>query len=279
MKLFAIRYFVVKSSEVLFTPKQIENPQDIFLEPLLNKVEVEYYKRTYTTRLIDSAADSQRYALGYFLKSIDSHLINLDSEMFTEQDIENWEKLLFILDRDRQLFICQHSSNISTPENVRNVLYKMSEALLAEYGYDLKLEFIVDEFKFWEIVKDSQGIYQIAFSLNAPNLFGGTKKANEWLKKLKEKHNMTSVKVDFRNENANLLMDEEELESYRDYADSGGGAWTLGVLRNNKKKKFVSQEHLKQSEIELDSDDPKYILNNLINIREQLIGLINNFDK
>ncbi|NLE04698.1 MAG: hypothetical protein GX638_07855, partial [Crenarchaeota archaeon] len=122
------------------------------------------------------------------------------------------------------------------------------------------------------------GIYQIAFELNAPNLFGGSKKANEWLADLKQKHNMTKVAVDFRNENAELNYHAEELESYRDYADSGGGNWTLGIIKDGRKRSFKSEQHLRKEEIEFNADDPNYLRENLEAIVEKLQIVINKLD-
>jgi hypothetical protein len=157
---------------------------------------------------------------------------------------------------------------------VKNVLNHLTNKTANHSGYEVKLDFLVNKFAFWDIIKESAGIYQIAFDLNAPNLFGGLKKANEWLKILKEKHNMTHVAVDFRNENAELNYEHDELESYRDYADSGGGSWTLGVLQNGRKKKFKSVNHLRRKEVELNTNDPKETKRVLEIIIERLKSII-----
>ncbi len=69
------------------------------------------------------------------------------------------------------------------------------------------------------------------------------KKANEWLTVLKAKHNMTEVSVNFRNNSADFEYDEEELESYRDYADSGGGELAL--------QEFYKTEEEKNSKVRI----------------------------
>jgi hypothetical protein len=277
MKLFAIRYFVVKSSLTLFPLDEGMEPQDLFTYPLTKGLETSYYNRTYTTRFLNRNLDD-RYLVGYLLKSTDTHLIKLDKELFNEEDIQNWEKLFFVIDTKNQVIAIEHQNQTATPENVKNVLHKLTNKSASNSGYEVKLDFLVDKFAFWEIIKESQGIYQIAFDLNAPNLFGGSKKANSWLKNLKERHNMTKVAVDFRNENAELGYEEEELESYRDYADSGGGHWTLGVLENGRKKKYKSASHLRREEIELDTNDPNFLRQNLQYIVERLQTVIAKLD-
>jgi hypothetical protein len=215
---------------------------------------------------------------GYLLKSTDTHVIQLDKDLFNESDIPNWEKLFFDIDTERQIVIFEYNTPIATPDNVKNVLHQLINKSANQSGYEVKLDFLVDKFAFWDIIKESVGIYQIAFNLNAPNLFGGSKKANEWLKNLKEKHNMSNVAFDFRNENSELSYDQEELESYRDYADSGGGSWTLGVLQNGRKKKYKSVNHLRRKEVEINTNDPREIKRALLIIIDRLQLIIDSLD-
>ncbi len=277
MRFFAIRYFVVKSSLTLFPLEDGREPKDLFTFPIITSKETEYYNRTYTSRLLNSNLDD-RFLIGYILKSIDVHLIKLDEKLFNEEDIENWEKLFFIIDTVKQVMVIEHQTQVATEDNVKNVLYQLTDHIASANGYEVKLDFLVDKFAFWDLIKGCTGIYQIAFELNAPNLFGGSKKANEWLADLKQKHNMTKVAVDFRNENAELSYQAEELESYRDYADSGGGNWTLGIIKDGRKKSFKSEQHLRKEEIEFNADDPNYIRENLEAIVEKLQIVINKLD-
>jgi hypothetical protein len=277
MNFFAIRYFAVKASITLFPLDDGLGPKDLFTFPILNKKETSYYGKTYTARILNSNPNDN-IILGYLLKSTDTHLIELDQELFNEEDIQNWEKLFFTIDRTKQIIVFEHNSTVATPDNVKNVLLKLTENYASSFGYDIKLDFLVDKFAFWEIIKKSNGLYQIGFDLNAPNLFGGSKKANEWLATLKEKHNMTEVSVDFRNESANLTYDEDELESYRDYSDSGGGKWTLGVIEEGRKRKYQSANHLRRKEMEFNADNPKTIKENLLVLIDRFRDLIANLD-
>lgn len=277
MNFYAIRYFVVKSSLTLFPLDEGLKPKDLFIQPLVNRLETKYYNRTYTARILNDNP-KERYLAGYLLKSTDTHLIQLDKDLFNESDIPNWEKLFFDIDTERQIVIFEYNTPIATPENVKNVLHQLINKSANQRGYEVKLDFLVDKFAFWDIIKESVGIYQIAFNLNAPNLFGGSKKANEWLKNLKEKHNMTNVGFDFRNENSELNYDQEELESYRDYADSGGGSWTLGVLQNGRKKKYKSVNHLRRKEVEINTNDPREIKRALLIIINRLQLIIDSLD-
>lgn len=272
MKLFGLRYFSIKSENTLFDLPEQLTPGNLFVYALNQNVTIEYYGKSYTTRLVVQTV-SARYLVGYFLKSTDVHLINLDEKLFSEEDILNWEKVFFVIDQETQIFACQQNYDVATADNIKNVLEILTNAAISSFGYVVKLEYIVDKFKFWNIIEESNGIFQIAFKLNAPNLFGGSKVANQWLRELKDKHNMTTVGVDVRNENASLTYVEEELESYRDYADSGGGEWTLAVLQKGKRRKYKSANHLRQKELDLDNDSPNFILRNIEDVFRKMIDI------
>jgi len=278
MQIFGLRYFSIKSENTLFHLPENLKPNNLFVYALTQNILIKYYGKTYTTRLITQTTD-RRYIMGYLLKSVDTHLINLNEKLFVEEDVENWEKLFFIIDQETQIVACQHNSNIANTENVVNVLNLLVSKPLANYGYTIKLEFIIDKFKFWSIINNSEGVFQIAFKLNAPNLFGGSKKANEWLKELKETNNMTSVGVDIRNENAALTYNEDVLESYRDYADSGGGNWTLKVLQNNRARKYKSAQHLRQKELEIENDSPGFITSHIDNVIQKMKSIIDSLNE
>ena len=85
---------------------------------------------------------------------------------------------------------------------------------------------------------------------------------------------MTTVGVDVRNENAALTYDKEELESYRDYADSGGGNWTLKVLQNRRQKRYQSSQHLRQKELEVENDSPGFITSHIETILQKMKNII-----
>lgn len=277
MKLFGLRYFSIKSENTLFDLPDQLTPGNLFVYALNKNITIDYYGKSYTTRLVVQTV-SARYLVGYILKSTDVHLINLDEKLFSEEDIINWEKIFFVIDQETQIFACQHNYDIATADNIKNVLEILTNAAISSFGYVVKLEYIVDKFKFWNIIEESNGIFQIAFKLNAPNLFGGSKVANQWLKELKDKHNMTTVGVDVRNENAALTYDEEELESYRDYADSGGGEWTLAVLQKGRRRKYKSANHLRQKDLDLENDSPSFILRNIEDVFRKMIDIFDSLN-
>lgn len=270
MKLIAFRYFIIKTTHTLFEePNNIS--KDLFFKPFEERYEIQYYYSKYTTRIHDFNGN---YFWGYLFKSKDISLIKLDSKDFDEEEINNWDKLFFIIEKKSQLIFVEQKSQIASQENIQRVINKMVNDYACNYGYEIKIKFITDHKAFWNIIDSARGIYRIAFKLNAPNLFGATKKANEIVKTLQKETNMTEATFDLRNKNSNLKINREDLDSYRDYADSGGGEWTLGVLENKHKKKYSSKKFVKTIDLECNSENKHLIEERLDNIIANLDGLI-----
>lgn len=74
MKIFGLRYFSIKSQNTLFGPPEHLQPSQFFLYALQQNINVQYYGKTYTTRIIQQSVDN-RYLIGWFLKSVDLSLI------------------------------------------------------------------------------------------------------------------------------------------------------------------------------------------------------------
>lgn len=280
MNFFAIRYFAVKTAYQLPLFEELNErpiiPTDIFLMSFNNKDSITYYYKEYTTRIIPQTIDEQ-FIIGYFMKQRDAHLISITDDFIEELDIyNNYDVLLFIIDKKKQLFMCEFNPKIAHPENVKNVLSTFCEKYTKDIGYEIKLDFIVDKYKFWQILNECSGVFKIGFNLTAPNLFGGSKVANVWLSELKEIHNMTNVNFEIINEQARLRYDSDELESYRDYADSGGGSWNLKVMMGSRPRYFKSSQNIRKKDVEIASDNPKFVKNNIGSIITEIKDFIKN---
>ena len=272
-----IRYFVIKASPSLYPLKDGKEPKDLFIEGIKREEKIKYRKRLYTTKILNETKD-KRYIVGLFLKRTETHIIKIEPEL-EEQDIPNWEKLLFVIDTNEQIIAIEHNTQIAPPKSIKKVISTITNKVAAEYGYEINLSFLVKSIAFWEIINEAQGLYQIAFSLHAPNLFGGSKKANEWLRELKKRHNITRYSFDLRNEKGRLYYEKDELESYRDYADSGGGEWTIGIFdKEKRKRKYKSIDHIQKKSIELDNSLLKNITKNVMNLTGVLIRLLKKFN-
>jgi len=81
-------------------------------------------------------------------------------------------------------------------------------------------------------------------------LFGANEAATESLKQLQEIYNNSEVEVKISNENAKLKTPENAIETYRSYADKGGGRWKIIVEKNNKKKEYNSSSRVIKITIE-----------------------------
>lgn len=267
MKFFGIRYFnIVDQQSELFKGN---NPEKLFLSPFLNNDEVGFRNKIYTTRVF-FREDDDRFLAGCFFKSKDTHVIALKENDFDETDILNWEKLYFIIDTEDQIFACQLKQSVANPSTIRNRILDLAQRYYRNSGYSLKLEFLRERESFWNLIKGSEEIYEINFSLNAPNLFGLSKEATGFLREVKDIYNIDSLDIGLKNENGTLLYDESELEPLRDYADDGGGKWTVKILEDGKKQTHSSDSYFSAKEIDLEENEQVSLIENVSMARAKL---------
>lgn len=273
MKLVGIRYFLVEGQQLLFENVTDKNPNDVFIKILTDNEITNHRKGRYTFRL---KREKNNY-IGFFFKEAKTEVISLSEDDFNEEVIENWDRLLLSIDPVQQLILIQFKQSIASPKQVCNVIKKKcAEVLFNETGYALKLNFITDESAFWEIIDNSSGVFEIHFALMSPNLFGDKKKnANDFLKEVKNKYNNDEIGITFKNDNANLKFDRDEINDFKDYLEDGGGRWTLKVLDRNKKRKknYKSSDSLKKVDMKLEDESQENIVAKLDDISSRLSSI------
>ncbi len=139
-----------------------------------------------------------------------------------------------------------------------DVLDKIAAQALGGYGYSASFNFITDRRSFWHYIENSQLVYRVAFKLSAPNLFGADKKANDRLKELQRDHGITGVSIGLENDRGNLncTTNRDEIESYRDYADDGGGSWILIISDGEKREQVKSTDKSRIVEEDIQPSPP-----------------------
>lgn len=159
----------------------------------------------------------------------------------SDREVENWPYVVFRADLspERQVFVVEENSAVFRSIDVlTRVLTEMATDAVFVHGYAASFEPIVQEQSFWQLVeKESQGVFAVTFRLRSPNLFGGALKANETLKQLQAAFNNTEADISLRNDKGQLRLPRERVESFREYADKGGGSWELTYAPKGKSKR------------------------------------------
>jgi hypothetical protein len=213
------------------------------------------------------------------LKSTTTEIIIPEGDFFDQESIDNWEKLFFAIDTDQQIILSQYSSNIAQPSVIKNVFTKMFEMTGIQLDHEVMIEFICEPQSFWEFIEDADSLYRVRFELSAPNLFGASKKANTYMEEVKKRYNATDYKGELSNPQGKLKPDREEFENFRDYADSGGGNWSVTKGKNGKKSTLTSSEVFRHDRLDLTIKSPAELKIKVNNIRKIAIEKIKHFLK
>ena len=114
------------------------------------------------------------------------------------------------------------------PENIIGILSAMVTEKIRDGGYVCIFEAVTQKRAFWNTIKDAKKIYCLQLTLNSPNFLNSNKKARETVKALQERLNNTTTKLEFKNEEGNLKIEENEINNdYVEYAEEAGGNWVV----------------------------------------------------
>lgn len=176
-----------------------------------------------------------------------------------ETTIDDWPFVNFVCDvaSDHQLLVIRYNTAIfRSPAELEKVLTHLANNWLFVHGYAASFKPIVDEASFWRIVSESEGVFTLRFELQSPNLFGASIRANEALKEVQRRYNNNRTRISLSNDKGELRLPEDEVDSYREYADKGGGSWELVVKRNGRKRRHKSSDRAVRISIDVGESSP-----------------------
>lgn len=281
MQFFAMHYSLVFEQEplTLFPEKITKHEIPRLFEGSFNRgVTIKYYAKNYRIFKLGSGG-IDHIELGYLLKSSKKDLTMIEDEVLKEAEFKGWEKILYLLDKTRQIIIFEHKTSVCTPENIRHIVKKLCQGDVAQVGYRLDLNYIVDEKGFWNVIEQSELIYEIGFELEAPNFFGASIEAHKLVERLKEVFNNTSSLFQVKNESGHLVADRKEIDDYRKLADSGGGSWYIRAKLKNRKNawRYSSQGNLRKEKLSGLNPSSSYITRNIEEVISRLKNVIDRF--
>lgn len=238
-KFIGLRFFLVPVEDSLFT-KPASDTQKIqwFVDAFLKSRDFETKRGTEFAVRVTNVEENHHYGKISRKKVFERH-------QKTPSDIkdireEDWPYLFFVCDvtPNVQLLVIEYKSGFGfSVGNLAEVLAELANQRLFNHGYAATFEPIVGEETFWNIVESSEGVYALNFHLISPNLFGATMAASEGLRELQKHFNNNRVSVSLFNDKGKLKIPKDEIESYREYADRGGGNWKITIQTKKRRKR------------------------------------------
>lgn len=255
MKLNVFRYFLVRDPNSLLASKEV-TPAEEVIRIFSDGSLIMYYGKSYYS-IISNDAITDSILVGFLLRSTQTDVIIPDRNEFDKHSIPNWEECFLAIDTVNQTILVQNIAESFTPDLVKNVLTRLLDAKAKQYDISAKVELICKKDTFWNTFRRASRRYRISFTLNAPNLFGGEKKADQYLKEVHRTTNMDKLTGTIENEEGNLTVQEKDLQDIVEYADNGGGHWSQTTLENGIRKITTSNSAAVRESLDISIGTPK----------------------
>lgn len=249
-KYICFRYFIVPMEEHLFLIKGNDKEKLAwFKEAFLLNHECKIRNQEYAIRIIPPDEKQNRDLVFGKLSRKRIHAIHAKTvDDIKDVPTEDWPYLEFLCDCsvNKQLIVVEYNSAvIYTISSMKSILEELVSHALFQKGYSVRVEPIIEDTSFWNIIENAERVFSLSFILNSPNLFGAAMKANEALREVQGLYNNTCIKIGIENEKGLLKVPKDRIESYREYADQGGGEWTVitqSKERGKRKRKQSSAQ-------------------------------------
>ena len=238
------RFFILPVEQNLFT-KDVPDEQKLtwFRDEFLRNRDFRTKEGPeYALRVTERSDD---FVIGKLSKKRYYALHEKGADDIRDREIEDWPYLDFLADfrRGEQLVVIRFNSSVVRDlTTLGKVLTEMANQVMFNRGYATSFEPLVKPDSFWHEVERAEGVFAVKFKLKSPNLFGAASEANEALRELRNIFNNTEADITLKNEQGRLTLPHDAIETYRDYADRGGGSWSLTVRRGNSKRRIKSED-------------------------------------
>ncbi|MHC1788380.1 hypothetical protein [Solidesulfovibrio sp.] len=188
--------------------------------------------------------------------------------------VDDWPYVNFVFDVSGsvQLMIVEKNNDIYQDVSaLKFKLSKMAKKVMAYSGFSVNFEPIVEKLAFWRIVGEAEGVYSLRFKLESPNMLGATVRARGFLKLVQKRFNNNKLETRFVNSDGKLEIPRNRVEPFVEYADQGGGSWSLLVGRDGKKKAYTSSQNVVTAQERLDKSNPVPVLKKVVDYFKTLL--------
>lgn len=239
VKFIMLRYFIVPDQDSLFYQgKPDEDKREIFASAVFRNQKF-VGKRNVTISIL-GVSWSDELVMGKLGRERVAVLASKTQDDIKDVKIRHWPYLRFVGSPAEQLLVFEWKSRPGfTIESLCRILSELATDGMFEYGYVVHFEPLVHKEAFWNIVRQRK-VCMVRFTLNAPNLFEAHQAAEQSLKKLNDMFNNIETTVTLSNPGGTLRIPEENLGSYVEYCNRGGGQWELETTHEGRRHKHKS---------------------------------------
>ena len=152
-----------------------------------------------------------------------------------------------------QKFLVELNQNVfANYLTTKTILEAIMNTVLYLSDCYVNIQPIIDEKTFWNYVFNSKMIYEVEFILKAPNLFDANDNAENFVRAVEDNTNAKTVAVKLANEEGKLHITKENVGPYVQFANAGGGEWSIKRKTNEVSRVTTIQSSKKCKTITID---------------------------
>ena len=267
MKIQLFRYYLVPTQIIIPNTgtKTKLSKQEVMQTFFLDKIDFITAANEYAYRF-NKKVDSDVILSFIGRKTFIEHALK-EEDTFVKKTEEEWPFSNVFIDTNEKvqligIEVLSSSNSFRSPYYVLRFFANELNKSLAEYGWNVKIEPIINEQAFWEIVNQSTGkIRSVRFTYYVPNLFGTEDELSKELEEAKQIYSAQKVETKIANDDGNLIVpDSKFINQSVEHVRKGGGKYLI-TLKNLKKYRSESQAlYATIDEAILQSDDPQVIV-------------------
>ncbi len=229
--------------------------------------------------------ENDRYLIGKFAKLRHTETgVRVPGNIVSKSQ-DDWVGSTTVIDTHTQHIFVEKNWKLGNTEQIENALNAgVSKAILEEFNCKVFVKGQTKENIFWNLVNESQYIYNLELRMVSPNILETNKKARDALEDLQNIFKQDEIDVTLKNDSGDLQIPIHPIGDYIEYISEGEGSWKMTRKgTEGGKKTFSSLDNIKILEIpeseapEIDIEIPKdefEMERVLANQRERELSLI-----
>lgn len=125
----------------------------------------------------------------------------------------------FLVELNQSIFV-DYETSIVVLQNIINTILTVNDCYI-------NIQAILDDKTFWNFIKTSKLVYEVELILKAPNMFDVSDNADSFVRAIENITNAKTVAVKLNNDEGKLEIKKENIDTYVQYANAGGGEWVI----------------------------------------------------
>jgi hypothetical protein len=275
MNFVIYRVFLIPFEVSLF-PVSDEEKKRILSEEIFTNVELRTPRGKQFAMRILQVEDGA--ILGKIAHMQIERIISKADTDFEPSDVENWPFIFFIFHTKTQTLVTEYKTSFQS--DYKYLGSSLSAAIsekLRPRGLEAKLTLIAEKTAFWTAIERAEKIFSLRFKFHSPNMFGASSNANQSLAELKNLYNSTDSEIKLSNDAGKLKVDRNQLGSFVEYCDEGGGEWMIGKQDRNVpgKTSIKSQNSFIKFQIDIDHGEIQNAVGSIVDTARKFFRLGN----